>query len=302
MKKIGFLLFFLTFTLCLGAQTRSISNISNVWSEVQNQQIAVHYVIDSKQAVDVTLQYSVDNGRTWFDCESVTGDLQAQTTGSKTILWNCRKDGFENGSLLFNVVLTPKSVLRATYKKNTFGLGVGIGSLWTTMEPPRKIDPDFNLCWTRNFSPSIGWDVFTFNFHIHECYSYRAMTGIRVYAPNLLKNMKGYAALNAGYAFGKYWLYDYSHAGKYRWDYQKEYEYQYHLEGGGFTYELEMGLHLNKYFFIGLTYSAHKVHGQLRPGFDYYYNYGDYGKIVPVSLDYFHNFINYAGIRIGLNL
>ena len=109
MKKIGFLFFFLTFAVCMGAQTASIGN---VWSEVQDQQIAVHYTLATNHPVDVILQYSMD-GYTWYYCKSVTGDLLAQTAGSKTILWDCQREGFEKGSFWFKVV----SYQSPTHKK-----------------------------------------------------------------------------------------------------------------------------------------------------------------------------------------
>ena len=261
MKKIGFLSFFLTFTLCLSAKTITISNISNVRAEVQEQQIAVHYVLDSKQAVDVKLQYSIDYGRTWFDCKSITGDLQAQTSGRKTILWDCRKDGFEKGSLMFQVILTPKSILRATYKKKTFGLALGIGSQWIT-ELGKNTYGSLNLGWTINFSRYIGWDIFTVNIIVPYDYGLCAMTGLRFYAPNLIKNKKGYAAIKAGYCYGHYSFED-------------------HQVGGyGLAYELETGLQLSKRLFIGLTYSAQKSYEPIAPNV---------------------SFIHFAGLRMGWN-
>jgi len=66
---------------------------------MQNQDIAVHYTLDAKQPANVNLQYSIDNGLTWHNCQNVTGDLLSQTTGDKTIIWDCLQDGYEKGSL-----------------------------------------------------------------------------------------------------------------------------------------------------------------------------------------------------------
>ena len=193
------------FRVC--AQTK----ISNIWSEVQNNNVAVHYTLVTRQPADLSLQYSIDDGQTWRDCNSVTGDLRTQITGNKTIIWDCRQDGFEKGNLLFRVI-APTAINPNLYKKNVFGLDLGYG-----LVPFYGIScMDFGIRYTRNFSPYIGWDnvvkfkYYFFKFDDNTTWgtkgygSYtqlQAMTGLRAYTPAFAKNVKGYASLKAGYAW-----------------------------------------------------------------------------------------------------
>ena len=135
---------------CCYLQVCAQTGITGIWPEAQNTNIAVHYTLVTRQPVDLNLQYSNDDGKTWHDCKSVTGDLKNQRTGSKTILWDCRKDGFESGSLLFKVV-APKA---ANYRKNCFGLDLGYGQA-VGSDAPACVD--FGIRYTRNFPPiSVG--------------------------------------------------------------------------------------------------------------------------------------------------
>ena len=299
MKKTGFLLFFLTFAIYLGAQT----SIGKVWPEVQNQRIAVHYTLATAQPADVKLQYtySIDQGRTWLDCKSVTGDLRSQTSGNKTIIWDCWQDGVDTGSLAFlsfNVVIEkapetiqPTSSKKKTYRKNLFGLDLGIGARnvneWGTFA-------ELGIRYTHNFSPYIGWDVI--NVKIQDLLPAPApenclgqiMTGLRLYSPplgkivnttsNFTNNIKGYASFKAGVGIQPY------------------------LEASGLAYELEIGVHLTKTFFIGLVYNFQKHEGELwqDSGSDYYYYYYDFYNYED-NYHYFNFNSSYIGLRIGFN-
>ena len=229
-------------------------NVSRVWAEEQNQYIAVHYTLTAGQPTHISLQYSFDNGRNWFDCRSVTGDLRSQTTGNKIIFWDCQKDGFEKGSLLFRVVADERtnsslssSSMRRSYRENTYGIEMGVGA--------RKMNEwgtflDITVRYTFNFSPHIGWDVV--NLRIQELVKAPAlensliqiMTGLRVYTQAFSKDMKGYGSLKAGYGFQPY------------------------LGASGFTYELEAGFHLTRTFFMGLVYNGQNLQGELE-GLDF---------------------------------
>ena len=103
MKIIKFIPLFpaLLLICCLPAHAQT--SISRVWAEVENRQIVVHYTLVTQQPADVTLQYSMDNGNAWFDCQSISGHLQSQTSGDKTIVWDCLRDGYTQGSVLFKV-------------------------------------------------------------------------------------------------------------------------------------------------------------------------------------------------------
>ena len=223
------------FSCCLQVCAQTVS-VGNVWAEVQDQQIAVHYTLASEQPADLSLQYSIDNKRTWFNCKSVSGDLQSQTTGNKTILWDCRQDGFEKGNLFFQVVVNKRS--KSISKKNVFGLDLGIGA--------RKVNewgvsPELGIRYTHHFSPSIAWDIVNLKMQIPlkkelslKDGLFQAMTGLRMYAPTI----KGYASLKAGYGN------------------------QPALAASGFACELETGIHLTKTLFTGLVYNSQNLQGK----------------------------------------
>ena len=232
------------------AQTK----INGVWSEVQNQKIVVHYTLLTKQPANVNLQYSIDNGETWRDCISVTGDLVAQITGNKTIVWDCLQDGYEKGSLLFRIdapeAVVPKVISFA--KKNVFGADLGLSALkldkWGTFL-------DVGVRYTYNFSHYIGWDVINPTIHVllaapaFDTSLLQVMTGLRVYAPTI----DGYASLKVGYGYQTYWK-----------------------ASGGPTLELEMGIHLTKIVSVGLVGNIQQFERSDKFGD---YDRLDYGRI-----------------------
>ncbi|MDR0619381.1 MAG: formylglycine-generating enzyme family protein [Bacteroidales bacterium] len=55
----------------------------------------------------ITLKYSGDNGITWLPCSTVSGDTGVQTSGSKTIVWDCKADGVGYGIVEFRVDYLP---------------------------------------------------------------------------------------------------------------------------------------------------------------------------------------------------
>ena len=250
----------LLFCCCL--QLSAQTGISNIWAEEQNSRIAVHYTLMAVQPTDVNLQYSADNGLTWLDCKTISGDLRFQITGNKTILWDCLQDGYEKGSLLFRVIANEQAgAIPATpdtaYKKNAFGVDVGLGA--------RKLNEwgtflDVGLRYTHNFSPYIGWDVVNLRFQgLMKSFSYdkcllQAMTGVRAYAPGI----KGYASLRAGFG------------------------HQPFLEASGFAYELELGLHITQTLFAGFVFNSQNLRGEWE-GSDFNVNCA------------------YTGLRIGFN-
>jgi len=116
------------FACCLQICAQTV--ISDVWAEEQNRHIAVHYTLTAEQPADLSLQYSTDDGSTWFDCKSVAGDLQSQITGDKTIVWDCLQDGFESGSLLFKVIVNVQ--LSVSPKELSFPASGGTASVDVT--------------------------------------------------------------------------------------------------------------------------------------------------------------------------
>jgi len=216
-------------------------SVRNIWAEEQNSSIAVHYTLVAEKPADVILQYSIDNGRTWFDCKSVTGDLQSQMTGFKTIIWDCRQDGFEKGNLLFNVIANKKPT--QYYKKNAFGMDLGIGTRNTYYGDGGRAIFDVGIRWIHNFSPYIGLEIVNLRFKgdvkgdsINKGLL-QAMSGLRVYTSNFTKNMKGYASIKIGYSY---------QLGTY--------------PGGQFTFETEAGVYLTKNLFTGFVYNPQYIH------------------------------------------
>ncbi|MCL2291178.1 MAG: hypothetical protein FWC34_10860 [Bacteroidetes bacterium] len=100
MKKLFILSILLTFTFTLSAQNVFISGIK---AEVQGTKIAVHFKLNTDRSADLELYYSMDDGRTWLPCKTITGNIEAQTSGNKTIIWDCLQDGILQGDLVFNV-------------------------------------------------------------------------------------------------------------------------------------------------------------------------------------------------------
>ena len=135
----------------------------------------------------------------------------------------------------------PVSSSKNNYKKNVFGLDLGIGA--------RKVDEwgtfvDLGIRYTYNFSQYFGWDIFNLKFQSLILGSefiddslLQAMTGLKVYTQNSTKNIKGYASFKAGYG------------------------YQPYLEASGIGYELEIGLYFSRTFFIGFVYNNQNLDG-----------------------------------------
>lgn len=100
------------FVIICCLQVYAQTSVTNVWAEERNGKIAVHYSLATDLPVNIYLKFSIDNGTTWFDCKSVTGDLKSQKAGSKTIIWDCLRDDWEKGSgFLFRVIADDKKLL-----------------------------------------------------------------------------------------------------------------------------------------------------------------------------------------------
>jgi len=90
----------------------SAQTISNVWAEVQDSKVAVHYELKTNLDTYIVLQYSDDNGRTWQQCKTISGDLHPQNSGNKTIMWNCIVDEVFNGAIFFKVSIDHERTAR----------------------------------------------------------------------------------------------------------------------------------------------------------------------------------------------
>jgi len=277
MKTIKFIIAAALLLSCYTQVSAQEITVRNIWAEEQNSSIAVHYTLVAEKPADVILQYSIDSGRTWFDCKSVTGDLQSQTTGFKTIIWDCRQDGFEKGNLLFNVIVDKH---QSPARKNVLGLDLGIGARKVVQEWGTFFDA--GIRWTHNFSPYFGWDIVNLKFQGFVKGDFinngllQGMTGLRCYTKNFAKDMKGYAAVKAGYGYQPYLK---QHSGG----------------GSGFVYELEVGMHITKSLFAGFVYNAQNLHGDnfdaVIPDAGYYFINGGHFKINS----------SYLGLRVGYN-
>ena len=94
---------FLTIMFFLTAFSLRTQTVSEVTAELVNGSVTVHYNLQSDTPSDCFLNYSVDGGRTFKPCFSVSGDLWAQTSGNKSIRWNHTADNIQQGSFFFKV-------------------------------------------------------------------------------------------------------------------------------------------------------------------------------------------------------
>jgi len=130
---------------------------------------------------------------------------------------------------------SPISTSSNDYKKDVFGVDLGIGALkmyeWGTFI-------DLGIRWTHNFSPNIGLDIVNVKFQGYTKGSFgndgvfHVMTGVRGYTKDFAKDMKGYATLKIG------------------WGDQPG------LQINGFAYESEIGLYLTKTVLTGFVFNG----------------------------------------------
>ncbi len=143
--------------------------------------------------------------------------MQAQLAGA--VLYESNQSG-------------PEQKLSAGYKKNCFGLDVGIGSIHNA--DATVLDIGFR--YLHNFSPYWGWDVFKIKAffspeHFVESLTPQIMSGFRVNSPRLANILAAYTGIKTGYG------------------YNFEYEY------GGFCLEWEIGINIGKTIFLAYAYN-----------------------------------------------
>jgi len=154
---------------------------------------------------------------------------------------------------------------KSDYKKNVFGLDLGIGARKAPLTS--EIDEwgtfiDFGIHYTHNFSRYFGVDIFNLKFQGYtqgggfgEHGLFQAMTGIRAYTKNFAKDIKGTAALKVGYG------------------------YQPHLSlsDSGVAWDFEIGLNFTKKLFAGFVFNCQALNnnylldGSIQSGLSYYY-------------------------------
>lgn len=80
-------------------------SVSNLTAQFTNCKAVVNFTLTSGSAIDLTLMYTGDGGKTWLPCTTVSGDITGQTTGSKQIVWDCYADGIRWGMVEFRIDL-----------------------------------------------------------------------------------------------------------------------------------------------------------------------------------------------------
>ena len=90
MNKHFTLLFLLILPLFLFAQHYKVSDLS---AEIQDSIIVVHFNLVAKEPVDLGLFCKKDSLGIWLVCKAISGDIENQTSGNKTIFWEYFKDG-----------------------------------------------------------------------------------------------------------------------------------------------------------------------------------------------------------------
>ena len=95
------ILIFALLACCLQAVQAQIVN--NIEAEVIGSRIQVSFTLQSATPVDLTMSWSDNDGLSFYPCMTVSGDLTNQASGTKTIIWDCGKDGIIMGSFIFKI-------------------------------------------------------------------------------------------------------------------------------------------------------------------------------------------------------
>jgi len=98
MKKIIIFLLLPAVSVTLYAQ-----QIKNLKTRFTGSNIEVTYTLNTDKPVNIELQYSVDNGATYQTCHTISGDWQFQTSGNKTMTWECADDGVLDANIVFKI-------------------------------------------------------------------------------------------------------------------------------------------------------------------------------------------------------
>lgn len=98
-KRITLSLLFVCLAHIINAQ-----RIENLEAVAVGSDIRITFSLQSNKKVDISLQYSDNNGLTFYNCQTVRGDLENQKSGEKkTLFWDCGKDGIIMGNFVFKV-------------------------------------------------------------------------------------------------------------------------------------------------------------------------------------------------------
>jgi hypothetical protein len=120
MKNLFTLILILILPLTLISQKYKIREID---VEMQDSVFIVHFELNSEELVDLGMLCFKDSMPPWIFCKTISGDIEKQTSGDKTIIWNFWHDGFlyddlVESNLVFRVrEVEPYAIQRARAEK-----------------------------------------------------------------------------------------------------------------------------------------------------------------------------------------
>jgi hypothetical protein len=106
MKKLITVAVLLVFPLILFAQKYAIRDFE---AEIQDSILIVKFKFFTKATIDLGMFYKIDSASKWKLCSTISGDIENQTYGNKTIFWDYLQDGVPgeelyNNKLLFRIL------------------------------------------------------------------------------------------------------------------------------------------------------------------------------------------------------
>ena len=246
------------------------NSVSNIRVQQHDELLYVTYDLSTQANVEAFVSF--DNGSTYRGpLQYVTGAIGKEIAPEKDkiFVWNIVKEaGYvdnqntvikivtaaENPAVIaqvtqpVSVIQQPETTVPETphtrYKRNMFGIDFGSGG-WEAQ------NIQLGLRYTHNFNPYFGWDVFKIGWtRVDELDIFenhlQLLTGLRVTSPTFggkKKMMDVYAAARVGIGYGD-WGKDYEGG---------DYEYE---NSSPFCYELEAGIHLLPWFFVGAYFNS----------------------------------------------
>ena len=99
----------LLYCCLVSAEAQTVNRLKATFTECH---VEVKYDLDSSIPIDVVLQYSGDDGKTWHSCTTVSGDLTGQSSGNnKLIIWDNQTDNIRWGKFSFRIRLPNDCVM-----------------------------------------------------------------------------------------------------------------------------------------------------------------------------------------------
>ena len=94
-------------TVLLWPAAMQAQQITKTEAEAVDGKIRVTCYLHTNTYQNLTLSCSDSDGRSFFPCQTVTGDLLNQLSGQKELIWDCAKDGVIMGNFIFRVTCSP---------------------------------------------------------------------------------------------------------------------------------------------------------------------------------------------------